>query len=493
MSVPFDATPFLRLTAAWRLRRLRRLDPAAAQAAVLRRLLARAAATRFGRAHGFARLTGHADFVRAVPLRRYEAMWEEFLKPAFPVLENISWPGRMPFFALSSGTSSGATKHIPVSAEMLRANRAAALETLAWHLANTPGARPLAGPGFMLGGSTALAELAPGVRAGDLSGIAAATIPAFLRPWSWPPTDLALEPDWSRKLARMVAEAPREARILGGTCSWLLLLLERLAQARGGLPFPDLGLLIHGGVAWAPYRARTLALLPPGCDRREVFAASEGFFAVADAGEEAGMRLILDGGVFFEFVPPGELDAPAPRRLTIAQVEPGVDYALVVSTCAGLFGHVVGDVVRFTSLAPPRVVVVGRTAWTLSAFGEHLSGEEIHAALAGIPWREFMVGAEMEGGLGRHRWIIEAAAEALADPAALAALLDARLMAGNDDYRAHREGGQLAPPVVERVPPGRFAAWMEAIGKGGGQHKVPRVVAEPARFAAFRDGLLGRG
>lgn len=488
MSVPFDASPLLRAHAAWRRWRLAGLDPIEAQARTLAEILARAAPTRFGRAHGLGAVRHPGDFRRAVPLRRFEEMWREWWEPHFPVLEDVSWPGRIPFFAQSSGTTTGTTKHIPVSDAMVRANKAATLEVLAWHLAHRPRSRPLAGPNFMLGGSTALPELAPGVRAGDLSGIAANTIPAFLRPWTFPPPEIALEPDWGRKLARLVEHAPPGTRLIGGTCSWLLLLLERLAERRGTPPLPALELLIHGGVAWAPYRERVRALLPPGCDTREVFAASEGFFAVQDAGEGEGMRLILDGGVFFEFVPAEEIEAPRPARLTIAEVEPGRDYALVVTTCAGLFAHVVGDLVRFTTLDPPRVVVSGRTAWTLSAFGEHVSGGEIEAALAGLGCGEYMVGAEMEGPIGRHRWILEAEGEA----AALAALLDARLSAANDDYRAHREGGQLAPPVVDLVPPGRFAAWMESIGKGGGQHKVPRVVADPARFAGFRDGLLGR-
>jgi hypothetical protein len=490
MSVPFDASPFLRANAAWRRWRLGGLDPVAAQARVLKRLLARAAGTRFGRAHGFAGIADARAFRRAVPLRRWEEMWREWWEAGFPVLEDASWPGRVPFFAQSSGTTTGTTKHIPVTDAMVAANKAATLEVLAWHLAARPASRPLAGSNFMLGGSTALTELAPGVRAGDLSGIAAHTIPPFLRPWTFPPEDLALEPDWAVKLARFVEAAPGDTRVLGGTSSWLLLLLERLAQQRGTPPLPALELLIHGGVAWAPYRERMRALLPAGCDTREVFAASEGFFAVQDAGDGEGMRLILDGGVFFEFVPVEALDGPAPARLTIGEVEPGVDYALVVSTCAGLFAYVVGDVVRFTTLDPPRVVFAGRTAWTLSAFGEHLSGGEILAALEGIAWREFMVGAELAGGVGRHRWIIEADG---VEASALARLLDARLGAANDDYRAHRAGGQLAPPVVDIVPEGRFAAWMESIGKGGGQHKVPRVVAEPARFGAFRDGLLGAG
>lgn len=490
MTVPFDASLFLRGNALWRRWQLQGLDPAAAQARVLRGLLDRAAATRFGRAHRFAQIGDARAFRRAVPLRRFEAMWAEWWADAFPVLEDVSWPGRIPFFAQSSGTTTGRTKHIPVSDAMVQANKAAALEVLAWHLAAKPGARPLAGTNFMLGGSTALPELAPGVHAGDLSGIAAFTIPPFLRPWTFPPPEIALEPRWERKLAQLVAQAPADTRLIGGTCSWLLLLLERLAARRGAPPLPALELLIHGGVAWPPYRERVRALLPPGCDTREVFAASEGFFAVQDAGEGEGMRLILDGGVFFEFVPLGEIEDASPRRFTVGEVETGVDYALVVSTCAGLFAHVVGDVVRFTALDPPRVLVAGRTAWTLSTFGEHLAGAEIMAALDGLAWREFMVGAELAGAIGRHHWIIEGVA---GDPAALAALLDARLAAANDDYRAHREGGQLAAPVVHFVAEGRFAAWMESIGKGGGQHKVPRVVDDPARFAGFREGLLGGG
>jgi hypothetical protein len=485
MSVPFDASAFLRASGAWRRRRARRLDAMAAQRRTLAALLAQAAGTRFGRAHGFAALQGVRDFQRAVPLRRWEAMWRDWWAADFPVLVDVSWPGRIPFFAQSSGTTTGSTKHIPVSDAMVRANKAATLEVLAWHLAAKPGARPLAGANFMLGGSTALAELAPGVRAGDLSGIAAATIPAFLRPWTFPPPAIALEPEWPRKLARLVEDAPADTRLIGGTCSWLLLLLERLAERRGTPPLPDLELLIHGGVAWAPYRERMRALIPPGCDTREVFAASEGFFALQDAAEGAGMRLLPDNGIFFEFVPLGALDAPDPPRLTLAEVTTGVDYALVISTNAGLFAYLVGDVVRFTTLDPPRVLVSGRTAWTLSTFGEHLSGAEILAALEGVPWREFMVGAELDGPIGRHRWMIEADGDA----EGLAAMLDARLSAANDDYRAHRAGGQLAAPAVELLPAGRFAAWMESIGKGGGQHKVPRVVDDPARFAAFRDGL----
>jgi hypothetical protein len=409
------------------------------------------------------------------------------------VLDDISWPGRIPYLALSSGTTSGTTKYIPVTRAQMAANRGAAFDTLAWHLHAHPRARPFAGLTFLLGGSTALQELAPGVRAGDLSGIAAHEVPWFLRRRAWPPEDLALIPDWDAKLAALVDQTPRaDVRALTGTPSWLLMLLHRMATD-GTLPLPNLELLIHGGVAWAPYRDRIAPFLPPGCATREVYPASEGFVAIQDRAEGEGMRLVLDRGCFFEFVPVGELDAPSPTRHWAATIETGLDYAVVLSSNAGLFAYVLGDVVRFVERAPPRLLVTGRTAWMLSAFGEHVTGEEIAAALAatGAAIGEWCCGPEFVGELGRHRLVAEGNAAMAA--AELAERLDAALSAANADYAAHRQGGQMLPPSVDIVPPGRFEAWMRAQGKLGGQHKVPRVIADPARFAAAAAALTSDG
>jgi hypothetical protein len=498
MSAPFDATPILRAVAARRHARLLAMDPAATQQTLLMGLLKRAAATRFGRDHGFDALRSVADFQRAVPLRRYEQLHDAYLTPALPVLDDVLWPGRTPYLALSSGTTSGRTKHVPVTRAMVRANRGAAFDVLAWHLALHPRARPFGGLSFILGGSTDLTQVAPGVRAGDLSGIAAVEVPWFLRAWAWPPERIALMPHWDAKLDALAAEAPaRDIRTLSGTPSWLLVLLERLAARHGMPPLPGLELLIHGGVAWAPYRDRIAPFLPRACATREVYPASEGFVAIADRGEGEGMRLCLDRGCFFEFVPVGELDAPNPTRHWAATIETGVDYAVVVSSCAGLFGYVLGDTVRFVDRAPPRLLVTGRTSWTLSAFGEHLAGEEIEASLlhaaaqAGIAVNEYMVGPEFAGSAGRHRWCVEASGAC--DPARLAALLDDALRAENDDYAAHRDGAQLAPPEIVLLAPGAFAAWMRAQGKLGGQHKVPRVITDPQRFAQAAAALSDPG
>jgi hypothetical protein len=477
-----DATPLLKLFTRARVARMNALDPARAQQSLLLTFTRHARDTRFGRAHGFDAIRTITDFQSRVPLRRYEDFWRDFWQPHFPTLRDVTWPGLVPYLALSSGTTAGTTKYIPVTAAQMAANRGAALDTLAWHLHAHPRAKPFAGLSFMLGGSTALQQLAPGVRGGDLSGIAAHDVPRLLRRRAWPPENMALIPDWDTKLATLVKHAPRaEIRTLSGTPSWLLMLLHRMSE-NGAPPLPNLELLVHGGVAWPPYRDRIAPFLPRGCTTREVYPASEGFCAIQDRGEGEGMRLVLDRGCFFEFVPVGELDTPNPTRHWAATIETGVDYALVLSTNAGLFGYVIGDVVRFVERAPPRLLITGRTAWTLSAFGEHVTGEELSGALdsLGIRLGEWCCGPEFCGALGRHRLILETDAS---DAEAIARGFDAALIASNEDYAAHRNGGQMLAPAVDIVPPGRFEGWMRAQGKLGGQHKVPRVIADPARFA----------
>jgi hypothetical protein len=484
---PFDATPLLRGWAALRRARIARLDPAAAQSGLLRAWLRHAAGTAFGQAHGFAAIRDVAGYQARVPLRRYEEFWDGWWKPAWPHLGGATWPGRVPYVALSSGTTSGNTKRIPVTPAAMRANRGAALDVLAHHLGAHPGSRVFGGLSFMLGGSTALDPVAPGVREGDLSGIAAAEVPRWIGGWGFPPPALALIPDWDSKLDALVEQVPAEAvRMLSGTPSWLLMLLHRLQARRGGAPpLPALELLVHGGVAWSPYRDRFAPLLPKGCTTREVYPASEGFIAIADRGDGEGMALVLDRGVFLEFVPVAELGAAAPTRHWAATIETGIDYAVAVTSNAGLWSCLLGDVVRFVDRAPPRLLVTGRTAYDLSVFGEHLSGAEIAAALGGLGlgFGEYCVGARFEGDAGRHHWFVEL--EDGPDPALLAAALDAALSRANADYAAHRDGGQLLPPLLTPLPPGSFAAWMRSQGKLGGQHKVPRVLADPERFAAL--------
>jgi hypothetical protein len=500
-----DATPLLRLYARFRSRRLTRQDAVAVQEATLRGLLARAAATRFGQEHGFARIGDRQAFQAAVPLRRYEDFWSAYWQPAFPSLVDVSWPERIPFFAASSGTSTGGTKFIPVTRGMIRSNRQAGLDLLGHHLQQSPASRVFGGRNLLLGGSTALVERAPGVKSGDLSGIAAATLPGWARPFAFPPPEIARLTDWTEKMARLAERAPAaDIRSIAGTPSWLLLFFDELVrrqperQARLVDFFPRLELVIHGGVNFAPYRARFAEWLEGSrAETREVYAASEGFIAAADRGEGDGLRVVLDHGIFYEFVPVAEIDAAQPARHAIGDIETGVDYAPALTTCAGLWAYVVGDIVRFVGRDPPRLLVTGRLSYTLSAFGEHLTGEEIEAAVTGgataigAGVRDFSVGAlypEKAGEIGGHLFVVEFERPVVEDEIArFAAAIDRDLMQRNLDYEAHRAGGfGLRPPGIAVLRQGGFAEWMRRRGRLGSQNKVPRVIADPALFADLR-------
>lgn len=500
-----DATPLLRLHAGWRAGRLARQDAASIQRQTLMRLVRRAADTQFGHDHGFAGIRDLRAFQAAVPLRRYEDFWSAYWQRDFPKLIDSSWPGEIPFFAATSGTSTGATKFIPVTWEMVRSNRRAALDLLAHHLRQRPGSRVFGGRNLLLGGSTALAEHAPGGRRGDLSGIAAATVPAWARPFAFPPPHIARLTDWTQKMALLAEHAPAaNIRSISGTPSWLLLLFDELARRHSGGGkrlvdfFPGLELVVHGGVNFGPYRQRFAEWLDGShAELREAYAASEGFIAAADRGTGEGMRVVLDHGIFYEFVPVGEIEAAAPARHWIGDIETGIDYAPVVTTCAGLWAFVVGDTVRFVSRDPPRLLVTGRLSYTLSAFGEHLTGEEIEAAVAGAAAligagvRDFAVGPlypEKVGDLGGHLYIVEFERPVTAaERQAFADAIDRDLMQRNLDYAAHRAGGYgMRAPQISVLPHGGFAEWMRRRGRLGSQNKVPRVVADPDLFADLR-------
>jgi hypothetical protein len=501
-----DATPLLRLYAFRRQRQLAALAPAAAQIIELLTLVSRARDTRFGQDQNFAGIRTVADFQRNVPLRRYDAFWDQYWQPDFPRLTDCTWPGTVPFFAVSSGTTRGVTKFLPLTHEMNRSNVRAATDLLVHHLANRPTTRILAGRSFMLGGSTKLVERAPGIFSGDLSGIAAKVMPWWARLRYFPPRALEAIEDWDVKIDRFArASLDQDIRSISGTPSWLLLYLEKLFEVTNTKSnkindiYPNLEMLVHGGVNFEPYRGRFDDLLAGShAETREVYPASEGFFAIADRGPGDGLRLILDNGLFYEFVPVEEIEAERPTRHWIADAEMGVNYALVVSTIAGLWSYVVGDTVRFVSLDPPRVLVTGRISYMLSAFGEHLIGEEIEAAVADAARQidaqvtDYAVGSRFpDAGRARggHLYVVEFAAP-VEDPARLdrfAAALDAHLSETNDDYAAHRAAGfGLDPPRIHPVPHGTFAAWMKTRGQLGGQHKVPRVINDQTLFADLK-------
>jgi hypothetical protein len=473
-------------------RRLAHLDAlpvAQVQVECLSHLVRQARQTKFGLDHDFARIRTVADYQRMVPLRDYEAFWREYWQGAFPALRDVTWPGAMPYSALSSGTTTGATKYIPVSREMLASNRRAALTTLAYYLAAHPRTPLFQGRIFFLGGSTDLTDLGGGVLGGDLSGIAARELSSFLRPYTFPPLELALLREWERKMQLLAEKSAAEPiTAVSGVPSWMLVLFEHILRVtkrdRLSEVWPKLRLVVHGGTKFDPYRALFQRLI--GTDEvcnLETYPASEGFIAVEDP-RHGLLRLIPDHGVFFEFVPVAEISKNSPARHTVADVVTGVQYAVVLTTCAGVWSYVLGDTICFEKRDPPLLRFTGRTKYFLSAFGEHLISEEVERAVAGAATAtgaevvEFHVGPvfpERAGARGRHRYLVEFA-RSPHDLARFTAELDAALCRANEDYAAHRQGDltMLAPEVCP-VPRGGFVNWLRSKGQLGGQHKVPRM------------------
>lgn len=496
-----NVTPLLKLYAGYRIRNLAKHNPAQVQEAQLLALLRAAKDTQFGREHGFASIRSVKEYQQRVPLRTYEQFWEQYWKPLFPRITNCSWPGTIPFFAVSSGTSSGRTKYIPVSNQMVRSNTKAGTDLLVHHVHNRPNSNMMGGRSFMLGGSTDLTEHQSGIFSGDLSGIAVKTLPWWAAARYFPPAKLALLKNWEEKIAILARESlTQDIRMLSGVPSWILIFLKELWRLRpetaGSFDaYPNFEMLVHGGVQFAPYQRQFNELVQGSkAELREVYPASEGFVAVADRGSGEGLRVVLDHGIFFEFIPIEELNKPNPERHWIDSIKTNIPYAIVLSTCAGLWSYILGDTVKFIDVKEPRLLVTGRTSYFLSAFGEHLSGEEVERAVADAAESinrqvtDYSIGPIYPANpseLGGHLIFVEfdgpSASEA--EVASFGAKLDARLSELNEDFEAHRASGfGLNPPRVVAVPCGTFAKWMKSRGKLGGQHKVPRIIVDQELF-----------
>lgn len=490
------ADAFLARFARQRTLSLDALDVPAAQERALLKLVRTARHTRFGREHDFAGIRSVADYQARVPVRDYEAFWKSYWQAAYPRLENATWPGWIPYYALSSGTTSGTTKYIPVSREMLSSNRKAAFTTLAFYRHVYPDVPLFNGRVFFLGGRTDMPPKADGSREGDLSAIAAVEVSGLLRPYTFPPLELSRLADWDAKLRRLAEQSAKlPITVFSGVPSWQLSLFDRLKGITGKSTiaeiWPTLRVLIHGGTKFDPYR--DVFRKEIGSDRvrfLEVYPCSEGFIATEDPRFDL-LRIVPDHGIFFEFVPLEEFDAghgklksDRPVRHTLANVEVGVQYAVLVTSCAGLWSYLVGDTIAFERRDPPLIRFTGRTKYFLSAFGEHLISEEIEKAVAHAASR---TGAEVQdhhvGPVfpadpktpGHHLYLVEFRREP-PDLAAFARDIDEELGRSNEDYAAHRAGDltMLAPRVVE-VAPGGFGAWLRSRPNFSPQHKVPRM------------------
>jgi len=467
-------------------------NPAAEQASLLAHLARRGAATRFGRDHDLGAVRSVADYQARVPLRRFHEL-EPYWARLRAGERDVTWPGRIRLFAVTSG-STGQPKYVPVSEEGLRGFLLAGRDILSHYIVNTRDVAHFRGKFLYLGGSREPTPGPNGVVNGDLSGIVAEQTPWVYRPFRLPTPRVHLVPDWEAKLDAVADEAwNADVRGVSGIPSWLVALFERVLERRraAGLPasciadaWPNLTLVVHGGVSFEPYRGLFQQLIGRPFYGLEVYLGSEGFLAIQDQAGSPDLALRMDAGIFHEFVPVEALGSERPPRHWAGTVETGVEYAIAVTTASGLWGSLIGDTVRFTSLRPHRLRFAGRTEQFLSAFGEHLRDVDVEAAVVvaceqtGARIAEFHVAPIYPSADSRrrgHQWFVELDLPP-PDPDAFVRALDTALQRRNVDYEEHRRhDADLPLPELCPVPPGTFYAAMRRLGRIGGQYKVPHV------------------
>lgn len=488
-------------------RQLRRPSGAVAeQHSAWRGLVRQLAATKYGRASGIDRKLTYERFRTRVPLLAYEQVlpWIERAKRGEA---DVLWPGTCRHYALSSGTTAGRPKCLPVTPALLAHFRRAAARSSLFYTTRTGNARVFRGRHLMLGGSTSLEPIVEArpfpAMAGDLSGIVAMHLPGWVEKYLYEPgCEIARMTDWPAKIDAIIERTwNRDITLIAGVPNWVLVLAAQL-QGRidaggGGLPhlqalWPNLECLVHGGVPIGPFREPLRAALGPAVNFHEVYPAAEGFIAAQDSDEAHGLRLLAGDGIFHEFLPlreyrENQLPDLGARAVPLEGVRDGVDYVILLTTPAGLVRYVLGDVVRFISTEPPRLIYVGRTRLQLGVFGEHVLEKEVTDSLLTVcrkhDWQivNFHVAplfADPYAGRreARHEWWIELKPGTVATPTGpiLAAALDVELQQLNSDYANRRRGHGLGAPVVRLVMPGVFEHWMRQTGIWGGQYKMPR-------------------
>lgn len=462
-------------------------NPIETQKKVLQKLIKEAKKTQFGIDHHFDKIKNANDFANQVPIRDYEAL-KPYVDKVVKGQENILWKGKPLYFAKTSGTTSGA-KYIPLTKESMPFHIEAARNAILHYIHETGNADFVDGKMIFLQGSPILEEK-NGVKLGRLSGIVAHFVPKYLQKNRMPSWETNCIEDWETKVNAIVEETfNKDMRVISGIPSWVQMYFEKLNQ-KGGKPvgdiFKNFNLFIYGGVNYEPYRAKFENLIGRKVDSIELFPASEGFFAYQDSQKEKGMLLLLNSGIFYEFIKSDEFytdpDGSGPRRYTIGEVELNINYVLIISTNAGLWGYNIGDTVQFTSLKPYRIIVSGRIKHYISAFGEHVIGKEVESALqeailgTDIRINEFTVAPQITPaeGLPYHEWFIEFENEP-EDSASFAEAIDTAMRKQNVYYDDLIVGKVLRKVVVTKVVKNGFQDYMKSIGKLGGQNKIPRL------------------
>lgn len=455
------------------------------QRRIMYALVRKAMHTRIGKELGFDRIRSYRDFRDCVPIRDYEGM-RGAVEAIMNGARDILWPGRPRYFAKSSGTTSG-VKYVPITTESIPNHVNSARNALFNYVAQKRDASIFDGKMIFISGSPELEDRG-GIPTGRLSGIVNHLVPRWARGNQLPSFATNCIDDWETKINRIVQEtAQQDMRLISGIPPWVQMYYERLLSASGRPTvkelFPHYSLFMYGGVNFTPYATTLNALAGRHIDTLETYPASEGFIAFQDAWPHAGLLLNTNSGIFFEFVPPDQLNSQSPDRMTLEDVELDKDYAIMINSNAGLWGYNIGDTVRFVSREPYRIVVSGRIEHFISAFGEHVIAKEVEQALAdaceatGLRVTEFTVAPQVnapDGGASYHEWCIEFDQPEV-DLTAFRDHLETSMKAQNIYYRDLREGNILRPLVITRVRKDSFRNYMESIGKLGGQNKVPRL------------------
>jgi hypothetical protein len=453
------------------------------QEAILQTLLKKGSTTLFGKDHKLGEVSDGKGYAQAVPLRDYEAI-RPYIDAIKEGKESVLWPGKPIYFAKTSGTTSGA-KYIPISKDSIDNHIGTARTALLCYAAESGNASFADGKLIFLSGSPVLDRVGA-IPTGRLSGIVNHYIPGYLRKDQLPSYETNCIEDWEEKLGRIVEETiAQDMRLISGIPPWMQMYFDWLQEKSGKKIkqlFPNLQVLVHGGVAFEPYKKKLFESLGGPIDTVETFPASEGFFAFQDSLSEEGLLLNTASGIYFEFVPAGEVFNENPTRLSLRDVRVGENYALIVSSNAGLWSYNIGDTVRFVSTDPYRIVVTGRIKHFISAFGEHVIGEEVEAALQSAVEQyggkviEFTVAPQItpSEGLPHHEWFV-AFEEQPSDMSAFTLAVDNALRKKNIYYDDLIRGGILQQLKITPVQWDAFISYMRSVGKLGGQNKVPRL------------------
>ncbi len=460
-------------------------NPLAAQQSVFSKLIMQAKDTAFGKDHLFTEINTYEDFKKNVPIADYEEL-RPYIDRVVNGEENVLWPGKPLYLAKTSGTTSG-VKYIPISKESMPEHIKAARNALFSYIHETGKSSFIDGRLIFLQGSPILGKN-HGINTGRLSGIVANHVPSYLQKNRLPSYQTNCIEDWEEKVDAIVAETiDEDMRLISGIPPWVQMYFDRLNTQSGGKKIGDIfknfSLFVYGGVNFEPYRARLEESIGRKIDSIETYPASEGFIAFQDSQKEKGLLLLVDAGIFYEFIPTDEYFNETPSRISLEQVELNKNYAIILNTNAGLWGYSIGDTVKFVSKEPYRIVVSGRIKHFISAFGEHVIGEEVEFAILsvasqeGVEITEFTVAPQVSAQaveLPYHEWYVEFARPP-ADLTSFSLKVDQVLQKKNVYYYDLIEGKILRPLLMHEMEKDAFRNYMKSQGKLGGQNKVPRL------------------